>query len=397
MKTAQFILNLLFLPLFIYGAKLVVTDWKENKPKREIRKPKVVLPRVAFVEASPSDFTPIIRTFGTSRSYYETQIASQVAGAITAVSPVFDVGQSVVEGELLLEIEAADFLIAIAQSEAALAQAEEALAEEKTLSRIAAEDWVASGRDLTSAPEYTLRKPQLEAAQAGLKSSESSLQQARLNLERTRVRAPFNALITERLASPGNIVSAGISLGRLISSEKAEVRIPLTPEQIKLAALPSTAPHASANPVPLTVTSSALPEASWQASLVRTEPAVDPQNQVLFYIAEVEHPFRDPSQFLPLGAFLNIELSGELIPDCYPLPSTALVEDRFVWLIDEDDTLRHLSVERVFTEDEQVLLKIENPPAIPLRIATRPLVSFREGQTVEPTDGNAATSTPQSP
>lgn len=383
MKLIQFIINLIFLPLFIIGAVLLVKNWIANIPEREIKKTKIVLPRVAFIETTKTTFTPTIQTFGNTRSYYETQVSAQVTGEISNVSSIFDTGQAVSKGDLLLEIDPADFLNAIAQAESTLAQAAQTLAEEKTRSQIAADDWTASGRELAQASEFTLRKPQLNAAQANLKSAESELQQARLNLERTRIRAPFHAIITERTASPGNIVSAGASLGSLISSEKAEIRIPLTPEQVQLAILPSKEENESGQPLLATVTSPSQPDISWQARLVRTEPSVDPQNQVLFFIAEVDQPFTN-SQFLPLAAFVNVQLAGKPIPDCYILPSTALVEDRFVWLIDEHDTLQQLKARRLFVDQEQVLLAFEDPPAIPLRIATRPLSSFQAEQEVAP-------------
>lgn len=385
MTRLQQLLNLLFLPLILIAAVLLVKKMIADKPEREVRTPPVVVPRAAFVETSLTTVTPTIKTFGNTRSYFETNLSAQVAGEIVTVSPSFNAGTTVSKGDLLVEINPADFLTIIAQSEASLTQAQQTLAEEETRSRIAAEDWVASGRQLSQAPDFTLRKPQLAAAESMVSSAEAALQQARLNLERTRVRAPFDAIVTARNASPGNVVTVGLTLGTLISRDQAEVRLPLTPEQVALVKVPASGSTiATDSGTVATVTSPSQPNQRWQAQLVRTEPGVDPQNQVIFIIARIDEPFEDPEKFLPIGAFVNLEIPARPIADCYQIPATALVEDSFLWLIDDQDFLQKQPAQRLYSSDELTLVSLPNAPESPLRVAMRPLASFQAGQKVKP-------------
>lgn len=386
MTRLQQFLNLLFLPLIIAGAFFLVKKWIADKPEREVRKPPIVVPRAAYVERSVAVVTPKIKTFGNTRSFFEANISAQVGGEIKTVSNIFNVGNTVRQGDLLVEIDPADHLTIIAQSEAALTQAQQTVAEEKTRSVIAEEDWVASGRDLARASDFTLRKPQLAAAESTVASAEASLQQARLNLERTKVRAPFDAIVTARSASPGNVASIGLTLGTLISRDKSEVRLPLTPEQVALIKIPGSSSTVATDSVSTAVvTSPAQPHLEWLARLVRTEPGVDLQNQVVYVIAEIDNPFDDPEKFLPIGAFVNVEIPARPVSDCYQIPATALVEDSFVWLINGEDMLQKQAVERRHSSEDLTLVGLSEPPiADPLRIAIRPLASFEEGQKVKP-------------
>ena len=386
MNRLQQLLNLIFLPLVIIGAVFLVKGWIAGKPERVVKKPPVVVPRAEYVARSLGTETPTISTFGTTQSFFETTISAQVAGELQQVSAQFNTGNRVSRGDLLAEIDPADFLTAIAESETNLSQAKQTLAEEKTLSALAAEDWVDSGRRLADAAEFTLRKPQLAAAEATVTSAEAQLQQARLNLERTKVRAPFDAIVTARNASPGNVVSVGLSLGALVSRDKAEVRLPLTPEQVALVKIPVSG--TSLNPEDATVArvrTPSQPGKEWEARLVRTEPGVDLQNQVIYVIGQIEKPFEDADQFLPLGAFVNVEIVGKPISDCYHIPATALVEDSFVWVIGEDETLRKVPAKRLYSSKELNLVSLQDATLEdPVHISTRPLASFIEGEKVEP-------------
>ena len=386
MNWLQRILNLIFLPLIIFGAVHLVKKWIADKPPREVRRPPEVIAPAEFVERSLTTEVPTVKTYGNTRSYFDTALSAQVAGEIKMVSANFNAGNRVGKGEVLVELDSADYLTAIAEAEAAVVQAKQTFAEEQTLGAIAEEDWVDSGRDLANASDFTLRKPQMAAAQSTVASAEASVQQARLNLERTKVRAPFDAIVTARSASPGNVASVGTSLGSLISRDLAEVRLPLTPEQVSLLNLPSSNSEAATAPqIMAVVRSSSQPNQQWEARLARTEPGVDAQNQVLFVVAEIKRPFETEESFLPIGAFVNVEIPGRAIEDCYHIPATALIEDSYLWIIDDSDHLLKRSAQRLYSSESYTLVSLgEMAEEGPLRIVTRPLASFSEGQKVKP-------------
>ena len=386
MTLPQRLLNIVLLPAILLGASLIIWLMIKNKPERPAVTPPAVIPSVRYIEVSAQPTTPEITTYGNVQSYFEAQLSAQVSGEIKHISPAFNAGKFVNAGDLLLEIDPANYLAVIAQQEAQLASMQQALAQEAIRSDLAAQDWTESGRTLESASDLTLRKPQLAAAQASVASAEASLQKAQLDLARTKIRAPFNAIVQSRSASPGNIVNSGSTLGKLIATEKAEVRLPLTATQVQRLHLNApTDDRVSNTPLLATLKTSTQPNAQWTATITRTEPTVDLNNQVIFVIGEIAEPFANPQAFLPIGSFVDATISARTIEDAYRIPNTALVEDHFVWIIDTDDTLQKLPVTRLIADGDDLLLHIQSiTDDSALKIATRPLNSFRTGQHVQP-------------
>ncbi len=384
MTAGKKLLNLLFAPIVIAASIGIVVAMVKARKDPPPRKPPVATPHVSVMMSEPADASPTISTYGNVRTYDAASVASQVSGKIESITPGFDPGRAVEAGDLLAKIEDADYRSILAERESAIAAAKQTLADETTRSQIASEDWVASGRDLAKAPEFTLRKPQLAAAEAALEAAEASADQARLNLERTEIRAPFDAIVQTRDTSPGNIVAPGNILGTLISRNKAEVRLPLTPEQAARLDLPLAFVPASNKSIAATLRNPAKPDQTWQAIVTRTEAAIDAQNQVLYVIAEIPKPFESGKSFLPIGTFVTAELKGAPLSEVHTIPDTALVEDEFVWIVDPDKKLLQQPVERLFSEKGNFLARIDSPlTELPLQIVTRPLASFRSGSVVK--------------
>lgn len=386
MTNLQRILNLILLPLIVLLAFFFVRGMIASKPERQIQKPPLVVPSVTFVEVRVGDIAPTIRTYGNVRSFFEAQLSAQVAGEIITVSDSFNSGRVVGKGDVLVEIDPSDYLAVIAQQEANLASSKQALSEEKTRSQLAAVDWVESGRALENATDLTLRKPQLVAAEAAVASARASLEKAQLDLGRTKIRAPFDAIVQSRSTSLGNYVNIGSSVGILVAKDRAEARLPLTPEQIRKIDLPMDSGSDKMDTLhEAELSTPSQPGVSWRATLTRTEPSVDPQNQVVYVIGEIEDPFEDSNAFLPIGAFVDAVIDAKIIESAYLIPNKSLVEDRFVWVIDSNDSLRKQPVNRVFADEDNLIVKLDQAEDLgSIRVATRPLASFREGQAVQP-------------
>jgi|GEM_PF-5083722 len=101
----------------------------------------------------------------------------------------------------MVRIDPTDFEATLAQEQSNLATARRVLAEEEIRAQQAASDWKASGRELSRASDFVLRKPQLAAARATIQSVRASIEKALADLERTTIKAPFDAIVTERSAS----------------------------------------------------------------------------------------------------------------------------------------------------------------------------------------------------
>ena len=388
--------SLLLIPLTILiGAGVLVAFLIKTKPEPKQSAPPRITPRVEILTLSPDTHTPWIETFGTVRSYYETELASLVAGEITKVSPQFQAGESVSQGEILVELNSADYLANLAKQQSAVATAQHKVQEEKVRAKLARNDWVSSGRDLTKAPDYTLRLPHQEAAKQTLVSAQAALTKAELDLTRTKIRAPYDAIVQSRSANPGSIVGIGAPLGRLIAREKAEVRLPLTPKEVKQLKLPLAFRHSKStssdntpanDALDVELTSPAYPGTQWKAKITRTEVSIDPKNQVVFVVAEIDHPFDTPDVApLPIGTFVKARMQGKALENTLSLPESSIIDDHYVWVIDPESKLRRQDIQRLYSSKGIVLARLpEGATASKLTISARPLPSFHKGQKVKP-------------
>lgn len=368
-QSLKIIAPLLIIVLAFVGYKVL----ESMKPAPRSQVPPSVVPLVEQIVVSPEDHAPPVRSYGTVESFFETNLTSQVSGQILEVSEKFRVGETVEAGHVLVKIDPTDYTAALAREESNLTVSERSFAEEEIRAAQAAGDWEASGRDLAKATDFVLRKPQLAAAKASIESAKAAIVKARADLERTELKAPFDAVITARDAAPGNQASSQTSLGALVSTEKVEIRLPLMAEQLARVSIPSTAE----------LTSPLKPGLSWQAKLVRMEPSVDRQNQVMYAVAEVEKPFADAAKSLPIGIFANAAIVAKPVPGTYRVPEAAFVADRFVWVIDSENQLKRLEAKRVMNFEGQVFLKSEQEGMGELRVVTRPLSNFKEGMKVK--------------
>jgi RND family efflux transporter MFP subunit len=389
--------SLLLIPLSILlGAGSLVAFLIKTKPEPQQSTPPKIIPHVEVMTIKTDTHTPWIETFGTVRSYYETQLASLVAGEIIYISPRFHAGESVKKDDVLVKLNPADYLANLAKQKSAVAAAQQKLEEEKVRAKLAKNDWISSGRKLEDAAPYTLRIPHVESATQALASAEAALTKANLDLERTNIKSPYDAIIKNRSANPGSIVGIGSALGKLIAREKAEVRLSLTPSEVKQLKLPLAfrhpegsdkdgSPHRETLAVQLN--SPAYPNIHWDALVTRTEASIDPRNQVVFVVAEIDNPFDTPNTApLPIGTFVKARMQGKPQPNTVSLPESAIVDDLYIWVIDQNSKLRKQNISRIYSAKGNVLAQLpEEQSGTEFSISVRPLPSFSEGLTVQAT------------
>ncbi len=365
----------LILPLILIAA--AVLGFKKcaaSRPTPKSKPVKEVVTTVEIIEASLEIYSPPVETFGTIQPYFESTLTPQISGLIVRVSPDFRVGNIVKEGHPLIDIDERSYKSLLIQQEANLAKAELAYAEQKTQAEQAKEDWLDSGRKLEDASDFVLRKPQIASALAEIESMKASVRKAKADLVRTQIFAPFDAIITSRTASVGNLASEQQPIGSLVATEKVEVRLPLTPDQLERLDFSS--------PVNLVLQSPTRPGQEWQGIIVRTDPNLT-ENQTTIAIAEVQSPFKPGKPPLSIGLFVNASLSTIKLPPSLRVPEAAFVNDSFLWILDAEDKLQKLPAQRLAAENRDVFLKI-TADAANLRIVFRPLATFQPGQKVIP-------------
>lgn len=158
----------------------------------------------------------------------QARLAAEVAGRIEALPA--RVGQAVRAGAELARIDTADYRIAAGQAAARVELGENRLRLAQTQLdqfRVLAQDGHVSEDQLRSKEtEHAVLESELELARLELEAAE--LQQAR-----TVIRAPFDGLVRERLASVGDLAAPGTPLLVLVSTQDTEVQARVPAAQIE--------------------------------------------------------------------------------------------------------------------------------------------------------------------
>jgi multidrug efflux pump subunit AcrA (membrane-fusion protein) len=358
---------------------IAVLAWQlSQRQLPEQGEPSEVAKPVRVIEARPVDFVPRALGYGFVQPGSVWEAVAQVSGKIVYRHPDLERGRLLAAGSELLRIDPANYELAVARIEAnadavragleelevrrantkssleiarrTLALAEQDLARKRTLLAKAnvsqtAVDEAESGvlqerrqiQDLQN--QLNLLPAERRVLEANLRLNQAQLEEARLDLERTVIRLPFEARIAEVLAEATQFVSAGQKLAVADSIDVAEITAqialnhmrPLVPAGLDLSSL--SADEISALPRRWGFSAEARLvagdfTASWQARFDRISDMVDPQTRTLGLVVAVDEPYRSaiPGRRPPLtkNMYLEVEIRAAPQPGRIAVPRVAL-------------------------------------------------------------------------
>lgn len=276
-----------------------------------------------------------VKAHGLVKPKETTQLVTQVGGEVVFINPDFIKGGMVEKGDVLLRIDARDYESALLQAEAQYASAKAAFETELAQSEVAKEQWA----DQTNPTILALRKPQLAQAKAAVKAALAGVQNARRDLERTKVKAPYDSLVGARQVSLGSVITPGSPIGTVHNTSVAQVRLPVASEDFQFLKSPTVD-----TPVVL-VDKKETQTLTWNAYIVRDEGLIDEQSRMRFLVAEVEKPYEldDPLLF---GTYVNAEIKGKTIKNAARVPYHWVNEQRLITLKDESISFTDISIVR---------------------------------------------------
>jgi RND family efflux transporter MFP subunit len=340
-KFFRFLLPLGLIGLSVVIVAVLIAIAQSKHPERKDAAAQAVLVEAIPAELSTLNF--VVHSQGAVEPRTETTLVAEVSGQIVSVSPNFIAGGFFREGEALLQIDPSDYETALLRAQAALASRRAQYADQKARSEQALKDWENLGRQ-GEPSDLVLRKPQLAEAQAGVQAAEAELQQAERDLQRTRIRVPYDGLVREKRVDVGQFVAAGTPLGVTFAIDIAEIRLPLSGNDLDYLNLPSATRLDNAQRVPVTLTADeGGVGGAWQGQIVRTEGVIDRTSRVLYAVAEVVDPYgvlgRSDRPELKVGTFVRAEIQGRQAEDVVVLPRAVLRPDQTVLIANAERRL----------------------------------------------------------
>lgn len=385
--------------ILLTGAAITVLIFSTEPTATQSGATKDTAMLVEVVEVERDNFSPTIRAMGTVEASQDVVLSPRVGGEIIQISENFTPGGYAEEGEVLFQIDPSDFRNTLQQRRSELQQAEADLTIEMGRQNVAQQDYELLDESLTNENEsLVLREPQLNAARSFVESAEAAVEQAELDLERTTIRAPFNAYILSRNANVGSQVAPGDEIARLVGLDTywIETTIPLT--SLRWIDIPDNGEQGAEVEIR---NRTAWPEDEYrQGYLFRLIGALENETRMARVLVSVPDPlgYRAENSDVPrlmIGSFVEANIRGQQIENVVRLNRDYLRQDDTVWVM-ENDSLQIRDAEILFRDANYAY--ISNGLDDEDKVVTTNLTTVVEGAPLrlENTDADSATADPVS-
>ncbi|TYO99091.1 RND family efflux transporter MFP subunit [Geothermobacter ehrlichii] len=352
-RLLKIVLPVLILLLGAGGLMLMI-----NARKAPEKKPPVftgVL--VETVRVQPVDHRVTVEATGTVQARRRVDIVPQVSGRVIRMSPRLVSGGFFRAGDELFALEDIDYRLAVDRARAEVSRQEVELATLRARADIARQEWEQLNPGQPPQP-LAVFEPQLKSAEAAVAAARAALEQARLDLQRTVVSAPFNCYVQDEKIDLGQYLRAGNAVATLVGTDRVEIIVPLDTDDLQWLDVPRQ-PGRRGSPAEI-ILPMAGGERHWRGYVDRALAEVDSRGRMARIAVLVDDPYglkakASSKPALAVGSFVRLRLAGRTISGVIPVPRQALREGNRVW-VKEDGRLRIRRVTVVRREKDVVLV-----------------------------------------
>ena len=235
---------------------------------------------------------------GQAEAFRRATLSAQVEGVVRGL-PVRE-NQSVSAGARLVQIDTTEHALGVAQARADLTAAETEYRQQTLFD------------DEISDPAVRTERERIARSRSGLDQAEVAIRRAQLQLERTRVSAPFAGRIADLLVVEGQHVTVGTELLTVVDLDPIKVEV-----QVLEAELGFLSEGRSAS-----VTFAAFPGTTFRGTIETINPVVDPETRT----GRVTVLLPNRQGRIKPGMYATVSLDAEALPDRILIPRSALVE-----------------------------------------------------------------------
>ena len=346
---------------------------------------------VRVTEVEQQSVGLVVGSQGKVQAAQTANLSAAVAGPVAWISSAMEAGGYVTEGETLLRLDASDYETMLARSEASVQQANAEsghASREYDRMKELAEQRLASQSQLQDAQRLA------EVSIARLADAEANHRQAQLDLQRTEIKAPFNAIVETREVELGQYVNRAQSIAVLYGANEVEVRVPLAIRQLGYLDIPlglqGELPPEQAPAVTLTGTYGGA-EHHWEGTLVRIEASIDPNSNTVQTIIRVSQPtatidWTSAEEIkaipLPIGLYVHADIIGKTVDSLISLPRSVIRNNNQVLVVDAENKMYYREVDIFRLEEENVLISGGLLPGE--RVCISPIQAVVDGMAVQP-------------
>lgn len=325
-----------------------------TRPEAQKRVREKQIPIVDVLTLKPSDVRVKIEAMGTVIPAVKGDLQPEVNGAILWTHPEFYPGAVVTAGTPLVKIDMRDYAHVLDAKKAAYAIALADLEIEKGQQDIARQEWKLIGADQQSEmdEQLALRYPQLAQREASKDAARAEAERAQLNVEKTTIRAPFDATILSTHADVGDRASVGSVVAVLAGSDEYWIRATLKSSDLQWLY------DSGAENVDCEAEVTMAGGEQWPARFLSVLPAVQESGrmaQVLFSVADPLQLQNAQSDIpLLLGSYVHTVVCGRTIENVLEIPRDSLREGGYLWVLAKEHVLAFVPVDILWETESSV-------------------------------------------
>ncbi len=271
------------------------------------------------------------------------------------------------EGEPILRIDPRNYRVSIEQQQAQLERSQMELEMERGRQVIAEREWeLFGGGEGEQATEegraLALRQPHLRTARVAVKAAESSLDRARLDLRKTTLRAPFNAMVQSESVDPGQLVGPQTQVATLVGTDQFWVQVAVPLDVLPHIDVPGLGGQDGSEARVVQEVGERRIERV--GHIVRLLGDLDPVGRMARILVAIDDPLALDAQgadgeVLPLllGAYVNVAIEGGRLDGVIEVPRTALREGGQIYVLTEQSRLEIRDVEIAWRTEDTVLIR----------------------------------------
>ena len=307
---------------------------------------------------TPVDYEIKIKSTGTTTPITQTILTSEVGGEVIYRSKKFSEGSSVISGEILAKIDDTDLQLQYKNALLQLASAEVQFAVQEAEAEIAQEAWEKVGEG--TAEELVAKKPQLKQAKAALEVAKAQVDSAEKKLNKTEISAPYTGRIQNINIDLGSTILPGQPVGSMYTSNEIEVTLSVKDSDLQFLDIPMDGRKLNPDQKSLVVIKSLYKGTmqEWEGNLERVDGVIDPMTRMIKLIANFKNNFIEDSQpILPIGLFVEAEISGKTLMDVFIVPNTALTPNGELLVVNKDNELEIRKVNIITKTKDYILVQ----------------------------------------
>ena len=355
MKSTKFIgfsVRYLLPAIIVIAGLMISVSLIKSKPKTHRRPSEKQARLVETVLIQPKDVTIMINGMGVVVPARQVNLTPQVSGKINELNPELIPGVILAKDNKLLQIEPDDYELIVTQRKGELANAQSNLEIEYGSQDIAKQESKLLGDTLSDSDKrLVLRQPHLVIAKSNFEMAQARLDQAKLNLKRTAIKLPFNAVINEKYIELGQMVSQSTPLLKLTGTDEFWINVSLQVDKLKWIKIPGK--NGEEGSKVKVYNTSAWGESMFRTGkVVRLLPDLETSGRMAKLIVSIKDPLlinsEDPVRnLLLLGSYVRVEIEGETIKSAYSIDRSLLRNGDNIWMASKEGDQTKLNIQSV--------------------------------------------------